>query len=64
MCGEIEYGKCEICGEEAPLERTYFRYDLKCECHSPEHFELVRHCKGCKPVEPRETKVSCIRSMV
>ena len=24
MSGEIEYGKCEICGKETQLERTYF----------------------------------------
>lgn len=24
MSGEIEYGKCEICGKETRLERTYF----------------------------------------
>lgn len=28
MCGECEYGKCEICGEEAYLSRTYFYYPI------------------------------------
>lgn len=58
MQGEIEVGKCECCGKEnVTLMRTYFRYPFKCECHSPEHFILVRHCEDCEPIEPRETKV-------
>ena len=58
MCGEIEVGRCECCGKDnIPLERTYFRYPFECECHSPEHFILVRHCQDCEPTEPRETKV-------
>ena len=56
--GEIEFGKCEICGKNKELTRTYFRYDIKCECHSPYHFELVRHCYDCTPIEPTETKIT------
>ena len=55
--GEMEFGKCQICGEDKPLTRTYYHYDIKCECHSPNHFEFVIHCKDCVPKEPRETKV-------
>lgn len=55
--GEIEYGKCNVCGKDGQLERTYFHYPVKCECHSPSHFELICHHKGCKPQEPRYTKV-------
>jgi hypothetical protein len=57
MSGEVEFGKCEICNENKPLERTYYHYDIKCECHSPRHFEFVRHCKDCVPKEPIETKI-------
>jgi hypothetical protein len=57
MCGEVEYGKCEVCGKEAILQRTTFRYPIKCECHSPYHFEMFSHCKDCIPKEPVETKV-------
>jgi hypothetical protein len=58
MCGEIMYGKCEICGKEAPLQRTTFRYEnIKCECHSPCHFIAIEHCKDCTPNEPNETKI-------
>jgi hypothetical protein len=58
MSGICESGKCEICGKEGPLQRTYFHYNIKCECHSPCHFDLVRHCKDCVPVRPKETKVT------
>ncbi|MDD3029802.1 MAG: hypothetical protein PHS57_05940 [Alphaproteobacteria bacterium] len=32
--------------------RTYFRLPIKCDCHSPEHFDLVEHCPDCIPVRP------------
>lgn len=57
MSGEVEFGKCEICGKETTMERTYFRYRIKCECHSPYHFVLVIHCKDCIPEEPANTKI-------
>ena len=50
----IEFGKCDICGKEDNLIRTYFEYDIKCDCHSPRHFELVVHCKDCIPSMPTE----------
>ena len=55
--GDVEHGICEICGKEDFLQRTYFRYDFKCECHSPQHFELVIHCKDCVPKPPKSTIV-------
>jgi hypothetical protein len=57
MSGNIEFGKCEICGKMKVLQRTYFNYNIKCECHSPNHFELVIHCADCIPTEPVETKI-------
>lgn len=60
--GDIEFGKCDICGKEAPLERTYFIYDIHCQCcgciHDGRdmHFKLVRHCKDCVPGVPRVIK--------
>lgn len=57
MSSSMEYGNCDICGKEAALERTYFYYPFKCECHSPHHFELVCHCKDCIPKVPQETLV-------
>ena len=57
MSGELEFGKCEVCKKESNLQRTYFKYNIKCECHSPIHFELVRHCKDCIAQEPKETKI-------
>ena len=53
----IEYGKCEVCGKEGVLFRAYFHYGFKCQCHSPEHFEIVRHCADCIPQRPTKTKV-------
>lgn len=52
-----EHGICRVCGNEGNLTRTYFYYDIKCDCHSPQHFEMVRHCPSCKPKAPEETTV-------
>lgn len=60
MCdiNECETGKCEICGKEnVILYRAYWHYPIPCECHGPEHFELIRHCSSCVPKEPEYTKV-------
>ena len=57
--GDIEFGNCDICGKEAPLSRTYFIYDIHCECCGCKedgrdmHSELVRHCKNCVPDIPQ-----------
>lgn len=55
---EIEFGKCEVCGKEAPLARTYWHYPINCNCHAPNHFEMVRHCDSCMPIEPRVTTLT------
>lgn len=50
-------GTCDICKKsDMRLYRTYFHYDLKCECHSPNHFDVVDHCEICVPVKPATTK--------
>lgn len=55
-----EYGKCECCGKEAPLTRTYFYYDIPCECcgctidGKHYHSEMVSYCKDCTPDIPKE----------
>lgn len=61
MCGECEYGKCEICGQETYLTRTYFYYPIHCECcgskdneGQKQHFEMVRHCYKCPAKMPTE----------
>lgn len=56
--GDIQLGKCEICGVYGPLETAYFSYPIKCECHAPTHFAFVRHCSNCTAVEPVETKIT------
>ena len=55
--GEIEFGKCDVCGKYGAVERTYYHYGIKCACHLPEHFEMVRTCQLCEPREPKETKL-------
>jgi hypothetical protein len=57
MSGNILFGSCEVCGKEAILERTYYNYEIKCECHSPNHFECIDHCSNCTPIEPYITKI-------
>lgn len=61
MSGECEYGKCEICGKETYLDRTYFYYPIHCECcgsvdsfGQKQHFVMVRHCNNCSPKIPNE----------
>lgn len=58
---DMEFGKCEVCGKDnVPLFRTYFNYDIpgiKCTCHSPNHFVVIRHCCDCKATEPQYTKM-------
>jgi hypothetical protein len=63
MSGDVEFGQCELCGREAELKRRYYHYDIKCDCHSPNHFELVRHCADCTPKPPEKTTVT-IKPMV
>jgi len=58
MSGGAEYGTCPYCKKETFLQRKYFKYDIKCQCHAPQHFEIVWHCKDCEPIEPRETKLT------
>lgn len=58
MSGSSEFGKCDICKQEKPLQRTYFHYDIKCECCSTKHFEMVHHCFDCVAIEPKETTIT------
>jgi hypothetical protein len=60
MSGEVEWGTCSLCKKEGPINRTYYHYSIKCECHSPQHFEIVYHCNDCEPVEPKVTKISLL----
>lgn len=63
--GDIEFGKCDICGRETALERTYFYYPIHCECCGCKvngqdcHFEMIRHCKDCIPAVPTEIHPLC-----
>lgn len=64
--GEQEFGRCEICGKEASLERTYFYYPIHCECcgskdkdGQKQHFVIVRHCKDCPAPMPKIIQPIC-----
>lgn len=64
--GEIEFGKCEICGKETALYRTYFYYPIHCACCGCKdesgqklHFEMVRHCMDCPAPIPKIIKPLC-----
>ena len=55
---DIEVGICNICGKETGLRRTYFYYNIPCECCGCKedgkdmHFVMIRHCKDCIPDIP------------
>jgi hypothetical protein len=58
MSGDVEFGNCKICKkEDIPINRRYYHYDIKCECHSPNHFEIVYHCNNCEPKPPQKTQI-------
>lgn len=52
MSGCIEWGTCQVCNNEGPVNRTYFTYNIKCDCHSPQHSQIVWHCYKCVPEDP------------
>lgn len=55
---DVLFGKCPICGKEAVLDRTYFYYNIPCECCGCKkdgkdmHFVMVEHCENCIPDIP------------
>lgn len=53
-----EFGKCDYCGKEDYIEREYYHYNIECECHSPNHFEIRKHCKNCFPIAPEKTTLT------
>ena len=58
--GEVEFGTCDICGDEFSLNRKYYRYDIKCDCcnrKEDNHFEIVRYCNNCIPKPPKYVKI-------
>lgn len=57
MGGCQEWGKCDYCDYEGPINRYYFRYDINCNCCNHNHFEIVWHCNKCEPVDPGIRKI-------
>lgn len=58
MNGYNEIDKCDYCEKITNVRRKYFRYNIKCDCHSAKHVEIRRYCKYCTPTIPHETKVT------
>ena len=57
MSDSAETGWCDICNKYGPVTRTYYYYDIKCECcqtSNGKHFEVVRTCADCAPSPPRK----------
>jgi len=59
MGGSVEINDCSICGKKGVvgINRKYFHYNIKCDCHSPMHFEMIYHCNDCIPIPPKKTVV-------
>lgn len=58
--GDIEHAECDMCKKEAPVQRKYYRYPIKCTCCNGKrdnHFEIVRYCEDCTPQPPKIVKV-------
>ena len=55
--GDSEWGICEYCKKGGPVGRTYFNYEINCECCSNNHFEIVWHCGKCEPKDPGIRKI-------
>ncbi len=56
--GNIEHGKCNVCGKEATLQRKSYYYNIECECCGGiHHFETIKYCSNCSPKEPKQIRV-------
>jgi hypothetical protein len=56
---EQESGTCSVCGTNGPIQRTYYYYEIKCDCCvGDKHFEIVYHCGSCVPKPPPRVKVT------
>ena len=56
MSAEMPFGTCERCGKkDTPLRIRYRHFwDVRCECHSPNHFYRMEVCKQCDTLEDDE----------
>ena len=56
MCGEMPFGTCEKCGKNnTPLHIRYRHFwDVRCDCHSPNHFDRMEVCELCDTLEDDE----------
>ena len=53
MCnGEVLSGTCGRCGKKGTLIRRKRDFPgIKCECHSPNHFDLKLLCEDCNKLD-------------
>jgi hypothetical protein len=56
--GDQQFGYCDICGATAIIRTTFFSFPIACECCGPTHNHRVNICKNCKPVMPKEVKLT------
>ena len=43
----------DICHKKKPVTRTYYEYNIPCECCGGQyHFQVVRTCQDCEPQPP------------
>jgi len=55
---DVEFGKCDMCGRVAPLQKKDYYFDISCECHDNEHVETIRYCSDCVPLMPVNTTIT------
>lgn len=60
--GDIEINYCDICHKQTQIQRKYYHYDIDCECCGGNHFEIIKHCKNCKPKPPH--RISAIMTPI
>ena len=58
MSNMTERDTCDICKTYTYVKRQYYIYDEICDCCSPKHFEVVRHCAECTPKPPKHTSIT------
>lgn len=52
------FDKCDMCGEYTNVARTYYTYDIHCDCCSDwGHIERVCYCENCVPSPPTKITV-------
>lgn len=56
--GCVEYGTCDICGEEKVINRKYYYYGVKDKGTNQPHFEMISYCSKCKNMVKPPKKIT------